>query len=111
MGMAEHYHPELAIVVDGQSIDVPAGIGVDPQTGRMSAVHTHTPDGVIHIEAAHPGQEFTLGQLFTEWNVKLGPSQLGSLIAHRGTIVVTVNGATWTGNPALLQLICSSGCQ
>ena len=105
MGTAEHYHPQLQITVDGQPVVVPANIGVDPATGQMSAVHTHTSDGVIHIEAARAGQTFTLGQLFTEWDVKLGPGQLGSLRAgDDGTLTVTVDGMSWTGNPALLRL-------
>jgi hypothetical protein len=104
MGMAEHYHPRLQIVVDGKPIEIPANLGVDPQTGQMSAVHTHTPDGVIHVEAAQAGQTFTLGQLFAEWNVKLGPGQIGALKSTGGTLTVTVNGGRWTGNPALLLL-------
>lgn len=30
MGTAEHYHPKLQIIIDGQQIQVPANIGVDP---------------------------------------------------------------------------------
>lgn len=105
MGTAEHYHPQLQITVDGRPVVVPANIGVDRATGQMSAVHTHTPDGVIHIEATRAGQTFTLGQLFTEWDVKLGPGQLGSLRAgDDGTLTVTVDGKSWTTNPALLRL-------
>lgn len=79
MGTAEHYHAHLDLVVDGHVVPIPPGIGVDPSSGEMSALHTHTPDGVLHIESGRKGQPFTLGQLFTLWNVKLTATQLGSL--------------------------------
>ena len=71
MGMAEHNHPHLRIMINGREVPVPADIGVDPASGSMSAVHTHTADGTIHIEAPTAGAVFTLGQLFTEWGVTL----------------------------------------
>lgn len=66
MGMAEHYHPQLRVVVNSTEVQVPANIGVDPTTGAMSALHTHELDGTIHIEADTAGEVFTLGQLFTQ---------------------------------------------
>lgn len=69
MGTAEHYHPTLAITIHGQPVPVPPNIGVDPDTGAMSAVHTHEGDGTIHIEAHTVGEKFTLGQLFIQWGV------------------------------------------
>jgi hypothetical protein len=105
MGTAEHYHVHLDILLNGQALPVPANIGVDQTSGAMSYLHTHTPDGVVHIEAGRAGQPFTLGQLFTEWNVRLSATQVGSLQAGNGnTLVVYVNGAKVPGNPAQLRL-------
>lgn len=105
MGTAEHYHPTLAITIDGQQIPVPPNIGVDPNTGAMSAVHTHEGDGTIHIEADTVGEKFTLGQLFTQWGVALTPTRIGGIAAEAGEKVnVTSNGTPVTGNPADLQL-------
>lgn len=105
MGTAEHYHPELQILVDGEQVAIPADIGVDPSTGSMSAVHTHTPDGVIHVEAAKAKQKFTLGQLFIQWDVALSKAQVGDLRpSDGGNLEVTVNGETYTGDPASLRL-------
>ncbi len=104
MGMAEHYHPTLRIVIDGDEVSVPTNIGVDP-AGAMSALHTHTSDGQIHVESDRAGQQFTLGQLFTQWDVALGPGNIGGLRAAQGErVVVTVNGTEVAGNPALLLL-------
>jgi hypothetical protein len=71
MGMAEHYHPQLRVIVNGTAVPVPGNVGVDPSTGAMSALHTDEPDGTRHIEADTAGEVFTLGQLFTQWGVQL----------------------------------------
>lgn len=105
MGTAEHYHPTLAITIDGRPVRVPPNIGVDPYTGAMSAVHTHEGDGTIHIEAATVGEKFTLGQLFIQWGVVLTPTQIGGVKAKAGDMVkVTSNGAPVSGDPTELRL-------
>ena len=105
MGMAEHYHAHLDVLVNGQPVPVPANLGVDQTTGAMTYLHTHTPDGLLHVEAGTSGQPFTLGQLFTQWNVRLSADQVGSLRAGDGNALrLFVNGKQVTGNPALARL-------
>ncbi|MBA2716509.1 MAG: hypothetical protein H0U51_05555 [Propionibacteriales bacterium] len=105
MGMAEHYHPQLEVIINGDEVLVPANIGVDPATGAMSALHTHTTDGQIHVEADVAAEVFTLGQLFTEWGVNLGSDQIGGEHAKAGdAVTVTSNGEPYTGDPAELRL-------
>ena len=105
MGMAEHYHPQLRIFVNGDEVPVAPGIGVDPDTGAMSAVHTHEGDGTVHIEASKAGEAFTLGQVFTQWNVTLTNTQIGGVRAKAGQkVTVTSNGAAVTGDPMKLRL-------
>lgn len=105
MGMAEHYHPELRIIINGGEVPVAPGIGVDPNTGAMSAVHTHEGDGTIHIEASKAGEAFTLGQVFTQWGVTLTTTQIGGVRTKaRQKVRVTSNGARVTGDPMKLRL-------
>ena len=105
MGTAEHYHPTLSITIDRSPVSVPPDIGVDPNTGAMSALHTHEGDGTIHIEADTVGEKFTLGQLFTQWGVALTPTRIGGVRAKAGeTVTVTSNGTPVPGDPADLQL-------
>lgn len=105
MGTADHYHAHLAIIIDGQNVTVPEGIGIDPTNGAMSAVHTHSSDGVIHIEAGTKGEPFTIGQLFTEWNVRLTSTQVGSARVGDGNVLKAyVNGKVLTGNPSMIRL-------
>lgn len=105
MGTAEHYHAHLDVIISGEPSPVPANIGVDPRTGEMSALHTHTPDGVIHVEADRVGEPFTLGQLFTQWGVRLSPDQLGSLTATDSQpLSAFVNGEKYIGDPSAIRL-------
>ena len=104
MGSAEHYHVHLDVLVNGEPVGVPANIGVDA-SGSMSYLHTHTPDGLVHIEAGSVGQSFTLGQLFTQWNVRLTNTQVGALqVDDSNGLTLYVDGKEVSGNPALLRL-------
>lgn len=105
MGMAEHYHPHLQIIVNGSEVPVPANIGVDQASGAMSALHTHEPDGTIHIEADRAREVFTLGQLLTQWGVKLTATQIGGVKAKDGQkVTLTSNGVPVAGDPTKLRL-------
>jgi hypothetical protein len=105
MGTAQHYHVHLDIMVSGHAVPVAPNIGVDPGSGMMTGLHTHDISGVIHIEAAQYDDRFTLGQLFTEWNVRLSRTRIGGLhAAHDETLTAYVNGVKLVGNPADLVL-------
>lgn len=105
MGMAEHYHLHLQIIVNGKEVPVPANIGVDPATGAMSALHTHEPEGTIHIEADRAGEVFTLGQLFIQWGVKLTSTPIGGVQAKDGQkVTLSSNGTPAAGDPMNLRL-------
>ena len=73
-----HWHPHLAIYATGEKQDIPASIGMGMQYAsmptfdpsmRMTAMHTHEPDGIIHLE--FPGRvtkdDTTLGNFFRIW--------------------------------------------
>jgi hypothetical protein len=73
-----HIHALLHIYVNGLLSPVPENVGRDPAKGLESSLHTHDRTGVIHMDASHP-YNFTLGDFFAVWGVKLGPAQLGGL--------------------------------
>ena len=111
--VAYHIHAHLAILVDGQPQTVPYGIGIpNPQVDNSSGepfvtggscfywLHTHTTDGVIHIES--PDQRtYTLGTFFDIWGQTLSATQVGS---DRGTVTAYVNGQRYTGDPRQITL-------
>ncbi len=103
-GQVMHIHAHLDVLVEGKPVTVPAFIGIDEKSQRISPLHTHTPDGVIHIESPVKA-EFTLGQFMTEWDVALDPQHLGGLAAGGGKeLRAYVNGKQVKGDPAAIVL-------
>ncbi|MDE1876772.1 MAG: hypothetical protein KGH86_08115 [Thaumarchaeota archaeon] len=80
MGMM-HIHPHLSMTIDGNPVVIPANIGIDSHlwnvhtldsygmTG-MAPLHTHTADGVIHVES-YKDQGYTLGQFLDIWGIPI----------------------------------------
>jgi hypothetical protein len=103
-GALEHIHAHLDVLVDGHAVPVPANIGIDRPKGSISALHTHDDSGIIHIESP-ARRQFSLGELFTEWQVSLSGENIGGLRNADGkTLRVFVNGNLQTGNPAAITL-------
>jgi hypothetical protein len=73
-----HIHTLLHIYVEGLLVPLPADVGLDPARHLESSLHTHDRTGIIHMEAPHRFN-FTLGDFFAVWGVKLGPAQVGGL--------------------------------
>jgi hypothetical protein len=89
---AYHIHAVLRIYVNGQQVEVPAHIGIDPEGRFLAPLHTHDSSGVIHMEASQ-AYPFTLGQFFTIWGVEFTNAQLGAYVADAGHVLsVYVNG-------------------
>lgn len=103
-GTIQHLHAHLDIVVNGKPVPVPAEIGIDEQTQRISPVHTHDPTGVVHVESPSLAT-FSLGQVFTEWQVALAADRIGGLRTEHGqTLQAYVNGRPVAGDPAAITL-------
>lgn len=63
-----HIHAHLSVFYNGETVVVPAGIGIGNRL--ISPLHSHDVTGVMHVESPK-AQDFTVGQFFTEWNVPL----------------------------------------
>jgi len=101
-----HFHPHIDIRVDGKAVPVAANIGVETATGTMSELHTHDASGIVHIESAAKDDRYVLGQLFTEWNVRLDRTHLGGLTADSArSLVAFVDGKRFNGDPARIELL------
>jgi hypothetical protein len=73
-----HHHAVIHVYNDGLLVQVPANVGWLPQAKVYSSIHTHTPDGIIHMESSKPHQ-FKLGDFFYIWGVAFGKETLGGL--------------------------------
>lgn len=71
-----HLHPNLKLFANGERIQIPVNIGIDPTKPgeQMASLHTHETDGTIHIEGM---SEATLGQFFEVWGIPFSDDELG----------------------------------
>ena len=112
--LAYHIHAHLAVFKNGQPYTLPAGIGIPGSTaqptnqGPVAAggkcyywLHTHTTDGVIHIESPTK-QIYSLGTFFDEWHQPLTATAVGNLT---GKITAFVNGKPWKKSPRAIPLL------
>jgi len=98
-----HIHAHLTIFVNGSARQLPANVGIPAhaQNGPcLYWLHTHAPDGVIHIESP-VRRTYTLGDFFDEWGQPLGPHQAGPAT---GPVVAIYNGQRYEGNPRNIPL-------
>ena len=103
-GTVEHIHAHVDVIVNGQPVVVPAGIGIDEASGELSPLHTHDTSGVVHVESPVKA-DFSLGQLFTEWQVSLSADHVGGLKTGAGdALQAYVNGQRYQGDPAGIRL-------
>jgi len=97
-----HVHAFLAVIIDGQPVEVPSSIGIRPDCYFW--LHTHSPDGLLHIEAPEK-RDFTLGQFFAVWGQSISATQvLGRTTDATHEIKTTINGEPWVGDPADIPL-------
>ncbi len=120
--LEHHVHSHLDVFVNGSTIRVPGGIGIDtknpgvhsgtvlgqPAFGGISVpcdkpcispLHTHDVSGILHTESA-TDVDNTLGQFFTEWAVTLSPTCVGTYCRPQTPIAIYVDGQRFTGDPA-----------
>jgi hypothetical protein len=125
--LAYHVHAHLDVFVNGMPVTVPAGIGInihDPAVHHLvltdgsdayggisppcaqpciSPLHTHDVTGILHTESARTRPN-TLGEFFTEWNVRLDRSCVGGYCSPEASILVYVDGDRFTGDPRTIVL-------
>jgi hypothetical protein len=104
-GTALHFHTHLDILVDDRPVSVPAGLGIATSGQEMAELHTHDTTGILHVEAPTTGKRYVLGQLFTEWGLRLDATDLGGLKTGGGrTLTAYVDGRRQSGDPANIEL-------
>ncbi len=109
-----HTHSHLAVFDDGRLYALPGGIGIPGSQDQQSQygpvavggqcyfwLHTHTADGVIHVES--PLRTiFTLGDFFDVWRQPLTNDRIAGL---RGKVSAFVNGKPWHKSVRAIPLL------
>jgi hypothetical protein len=109
-----HIHAHLAVYASGTLRAIPAGIGIVPPVRSTPIaggpfvyggtcfywLHSHTQDGIIHIESPTE-RVYTLGNYFDIWNQPLSATQVGPV---HGTVTAYVDGKPFAGDPRSIPL-------
>jgi len=103
-GNRVHIHQHLVIFDHGKQVPIPDNVGRPLMKQCLYWVHTHTTDGVIHIESPTT-RTFTLGDFFTIWGKPLSTTSVASAKADKGTTLkVWVDGTPYKGDPRAIPL-------
>ncbi len=102
-GVAMHIHPHLTILDHGKPLRVPEDVGRPLAARCFYWLHTHTPDGIIHIESPAV-REFTLGQFFAIWGQPLTARDVaGAKLAPGDKLKIFVDGQPFAGDPRAIE--------
>jgi hypothetical protein len=104
-GQRIHIHQHLVLLDHGQQVTIPPNVGQVPARNCLYWIHTHTPDGIIHIESPQ-SRTFTLADFFAIWGQPLSRTRAASMRARKGTTLrVWVNGKRYRGDPRTIPLV------
>jgi hypothetical protein len=97
-GAVEHIHTWIALYDHAHSVVVPPEIGI-PQGGAcLYWIHTHSADGMVHIESP-VRRNFALGEFFDIWGPGLSWTQAAAVTAPRGhRLSIWIDGQAWHGH-------------
>jgi len=120
-----HSHPALSITINGSSVNIPSGVGIGGACNHP--IHTHSADGVLHVETDE-NRDYTLSDFFLIWGNHDNDAQRAifnsteifgahAISGHTLTMTITINGNPTTSslfqNYVLPRTACesASACQ
>jgi hypothetical protein len=105
-GTAFHIHQHLAIYDRGKPVGIPSDVGRPLLTPCFYWLHTHTPDGIIHVESP-TFRSFTLGDFFDVWGEPLSKTRVSSasVVPGKSSMRIWVDGMPWHDSPRTIPLV------
>ena len=103
-----HIHTHLAIFYNGTQVAIPRLVGLAPvpPQGCLYWIHTHSEDGIIHVEspvvAPQGSAGFDLGMFFDIWGQPLANDNVAGL---KGPVIAYVNGTRYDGDLRMIPLL------
>jgi len=97
MQTAYHIHMHVSIYINGQPVVVPQGVGIAPDGSCFYWLHTHTSDGIIHVEAPSATDALSLNEFLTIWREKFSSFQYPAQLSLMTGWQVYINGHPFAG--------------
>src|SRR6266704_1596082 len=94
---AYHIHAHLTFYINGKQVAIPQGIGIASDQSCFYWLHTHTSDGVVHIEFPRQGHP-TLGNFLDFWGLSFNSLGFQNELASSADWTVYVDGKQVTSN-------------
>ena len=94
---AYHIHAHLTVYINGKQVTIPQGIGIASDQSCFYWLHTHTSDGVIHIEFPNQGNP-TLGNFLDIWGQSFNSLGFQNELASSADWTVYIDGKKVTEN-------------
>lgn len=88
---AYHIHAHVTIYINGKQVAIPQGIGIASDQSCFYWLHTHTNDGVVHIEFPKQGNP-TLGNFLDIWGQSFNSLGFQNELASSSGWTVYING-------------------
>ena len=98
-----HIHTHIDIFVNGVQEQIPSRIGILSSPECLYWLHTHSQDGIIHIESPE-ARQFVLGQFFDIWKQTVANSTTFFNSVSNMPVTAYVNGQKFEGDYRTIPL-------
>jgi hypothetical protein len=102
-GAVFHIHQHVSILDHGKPIEIPDDVGRPSNAACFYWMHTHTADGIIHVESPVI-RIFTLGNFFDIWGQPLNATHVSTAVVKKGQLHVFVDGEPYHGDPRTIGM-------
>ena len=92
-----HIHVHFTIYINGKELTIPTGIGIPTDNTCLYWMHTHTDDGIIHIEAPQKLHNLALDDFMTLWQQGFATLNFPQEMMQASGWQIFVNGKPFNG--------------
>jgi len=92
-----HIHVHFRIYINGKELTIPTGIGIPSDGTCFYWMHTHSDDGIIHIEAPQKLHNLALDDFMTLWQQGFATLNFPQEMTQASGWQIFVNGKPFNG--------------
>lgn len=92
MSIKYHIHVHVSIYVNGKSVTIPQGIGIGANNVCYYFLHTHTSDGIVHVEAPARASNLALDDFLSIWYQRFSKLNFPQQLTQQSGWTIYLNG-------------------